>query len=180
MPIDTERKGCVEVHPGKDVVVDFDPQLTFECVDDCTWCCHHGVMLYEPDFLELAECASLSEATTEVRGQDFVTREPKYREENVDVDGQACFFLRDDGLCALHAEHDWKPARCSVFPLAVSVEDGDLTAREGGDIHVAVREEAHDHCDGLNVSERRVVDHLDAFLPEVLWDLDNPETRREL
>ena len=170
----------VEVHPGKEAVADFDPGLTFECVDGCTWCCHHGVMLYEPDFLRLAECASLAEATTEVRGEDFVRREPKEREEHVDVDGQACFFLRDDGLCALHAEHDWKPARCSVFPLSVTVADGDLTDREGGDIHVSVREEAHKHCDGLNVSERRVVEHLDAFLPAVLWELDDPETRREL
>ena len=48
----------VEVHPGKEVVVEFDPALTFECVEDCTWCCHHGVLLYEPDLLELAGCAS--------------------------------------------------------------------------------------------------------------------------
>jgi len=177
---DPREGSVVEVHPGKEAVVDFDPSLTFECVDECTWCCHHGVMLYEPDFLQLAECASLAEATTEVRGEDFVRREPKDREEHVDVDGQACFFLRDDGLCALHAEHDWKPARCSVFPLEVTVAAGDLTARDGGDIHVSVREEAHEHCDGLNVSERRVIEHLDAFLPAVLWDLDDPETRREL
>jgi Fe-S-cluster containining protein len=162
----------VEVYPGREVVVDFDPELTFECVEECTWCCHHGVLLYEPDFLALAEVASLSEATTQVRGEDFVRREPKDREDHVDVDGQACFFLREDGLCALHAEHDWKPARCSVFPLHVSVEDDE--------IHVSIREEAHDHCDGLDVSERRVIDHLAAFLPEVLWNLEDPETRREL
>jgi hypothetical protein len=162
----------VEIHPGKEAVVDFDPGLTFECVDDCTWCCHHGVLLYEPDFLELAGCASLAEATTQVRGEDFVRREAKDRETHVADDGAACFFLREDGLCALHAEHDWKPARCSVFPLHVEVADGD--------IHVSVREEAHEHCDGLNVSERRVIDHLDAFLPEVLWELDDPETRRKL
>ncbi|MEF8855509.1 MAG: YkgJ family cysteine cluster protein, partial [Haloarculaceae archaeon] len=120
----TEGDRRVEVHPGKEAVVDFDPGLTFECVDECTWCCHHGVMLYEPDFLELAECASLAEATTEVQGEDFVRREDKDREEFVDVDGRACFFLRDDGLCALHAEDDWKPARCSVFPLHVTVEHG--------------------------------------------------------
>jgi hypothetical protein len=84
----------------------------------------------------------------------------------------ACFFLREDGLCALHDEHDWKPARCSVFPLEVHVE--------GGDIHVTVREAAHEHCDGLDVSERRVVDHLEAFLPELLWDLEDPTTKVEL
>jgi len=162
----------VEIHPGKEAVVDFDPGLTFECVEDCTWCCHHGVLLYEPDFLELAGCASLAEATTQVRGEDFVRRAEKDRETHVGDDGAACFFLREDGLCALHAEHDWKPARCSVFPLHVEVADGD--------IHVSVREEAHEHCDGLNVSERRVIDHLDAFLPEVLWELDDPETRRKL
>jgi hypothetical protein len=67
-----------------------------------------------------------------------------------------------------------------VFPLAVSVEDGDRTAHEAGDIHVSIRDSAHDHCEGLNVSERRVIDHLDAFLPAVLWELDNPESRREL
>jgi Fe-S-cluster containining protein len=177
---DAEATRCVEVHPGKEAVVDFDPALTFECVDECTWCCHHGVYLYEEDFLRLAEVASLAEATTEVKGEDFVRRESKDRTDNVDVDGQACFFLRDDGLCELHAEHDWKPTRCSVFPLEVTVEDGDLTARGGGDIHVSVREEAHEHCDGLNVSERRVIDHLDAFLPELLWDLDDPETKRQL
>jgi Fe-S-cluster containining protein len=180
MSADADVARPVEVHPGKEAVVDFDPALTFECVEGCTWCCHHGVMLYEPDFLRLAGCASLAEATTEVRGTDFVRRESKDREEHVDVDGQACFFLQDDGLCALHADHDWKPARCSVFPLEVTVEDGGLTDRESGDIHVSVREAAHEHCEGLNVSERRVVDHLDAFLPAVLWDLDDPETRREL
>lgn len=162
----------VEVHPGKEAVVEFDPELTFECVEECTWCCHHGVLLYEPDFLELAECASLSEATTQVRGEDFIRKEPKDREEHVGEDGEACFFLRDDGLCSLHAEDDWKPARCSVFPLSVTVEDGD--------IHVSIRESARDHCEGLNVTERRVIDNLGAFLPAVLWELDNPESRREL
>jgi hypothetical protein len=162
----------VEVHPGCEAVVDFDPSLTFECVDGCTWCCHHGVMLYEQDLLELAGCASLSETTTQFRGEDFVRTEQKDRETHVDDDGGACYFLREDGLCALHAEEDWKPARCSVFPLSVTVERGD--------IHVGVRESAHEHCEGLDVSERRVVDHLDAFLPERLWRLDDPETRREL
>ena len=143
--------------------MDFDPGLTFECVEECTWCCHHGVLLYEPDLLELAGCTSLAETTTEFRGQDFVRKEAKDRDEHVGEDGEACYFLRDDGLCALHAEHDWKPARCSVFPL-----------------HVSVREAAREHCEGLGVSERRVVENLDAFLPAVLWDLDDPETRREL
>jgi len=161
----------VEVHPGKAAVVDFDPSLTFECVDDCTWCCHHGVLLYEKDLLELAARESLNETTTQFRGEDFVRQEGKARDDHVDESGQACYFLRDDGLCALHAEHDWKPARCSVFPLHVTVEDGE--------IHVSVRETAHEHCEGLNVSDRRVVDHLDAFLPELLWELDDPETRRQ-
>ncbi len=170
MSVDSPQR--VEVHPGKEAVVDFDPDLTFECVDGCTWCCHHGVMLYEPDFLELAGYASLSEATTELRGEDFVRREPKDRDEHVDVDGEACFFLDDDGLCALHAEHNWKPARCSVFPLHVTVVDDD--------IHVTVRDDAHRHCEGLDVSERRLIDNLEAFLPAVLWELDDPETRRAL
>ncbi|MFB6165812.1 MAG: YkgJ family cysteine cluster protein [Haloarculaceae archaeon] len=162
----------VEVHPGKEAVVDFDPDLTFECVDECTWCCHHGVLLYEPDLLELAGCASINQSVIQREGRDFVKREPKDRDEAVDVDGEACYFLREDGLCELHAEHEWKPARCSVFPLEVAVEDGD--------IHVFVREAAHEHCEGLNVSERRVIDHLDAFLPAVLWELDDPTTRKEL
>lgn len=162
----------VEVYPGKTVVVDFDPSVTFECVDECTWCCHHGVMLYEPDYFELAKRASLAETTTDVRGQDFVTKEPKVRDEHVGEDGEACVFLRGDGRCSLHAEHDWKPARCSVFPLSITVEDGDL--------HVSIREKAETHCEGLDVSERRLVDNLDAFLPELLWELENPETRRQL
>lgn len=170
---DTRTNGRrVEVYPGREVVVDFDPSLTFECIDECTWCCHHGVLLYEQDFYHLAERASLSESTTRVRGAEFVRKEPKDRQQHTDDDGEACFFLRDDGLCTLHAEHDWKPTRCSVFPLAVTVENGDL--------HVDIREEAHDHCEGLSVSERRIIDHLDAFLPELLWDLDNPDTRRTL
>jgi Fe-S-cluster containining protein len=161
----------VEVYPGKEAVVAFDPELTFECVEGCTWCCHHGVMLYEQDLLELAGVAPLSEATTQFRGTDFVPKEEKDH-DHTGPDGQACYFLQEDGLCALHDEHDWKPARCSVFPLSVAVEDGD--------IHVSVRDSAHEHCEGLNVTDRRVVDHLDAFLPELLWDLDDPETRREL
>ncbi len=162
----------VEVHPDRYAVVDFDPSLTFECVDECTWCCHHGVLLYEQDLLELASRESISGVVEQFRGNDFVRKEEKNREEHVGEDGMACYFLRDDGLCALHAEHDWKPTRCSVFPLAVSVEDGE--------IHAGVRDSAHEHCEGLGVSERRVIDHLDAFLPELLWDLDDPESDVEL
>ena len=162
----------VEVHPGKEAVVEFDPRLTFECVDSCTWCCHHGVLLYGPDVYELAARANLRESTTRFRGEDFVRKEEKERESHVGPDGAACFFLGADGRCELHAEHDWKPARCSVFPLSVRVEDGD--------IHVDVREDAREHCEGLEVSERRLLDNLDAFLPEVLWELDDPTTRREL
>ncbi len=171
-PVSTPAGPRVEVHPGCEVVVDFDPGLTFECVDECTWCCHHGVLLYEQDFLRLAEVASLSEATTQIKGEDFVPTESKNRDEHVNQDGHACLFLQDDGLCALQAEHDWKPTRCSVFPLHVSVADGDLV--------VSVREEATEHCEGLDVSDRRVIDNLDAFLPRLLWELDDPETRREL
>ncbi|WP_338729562.1 hypothetical protein [Haladaptatus sp. DJG-WS-42] len=162
----------VEVHPGCEAVVDFDPSLTFECIEECTWCCTHGVLLYEPDFFELAKHADLNEATTTFRGENFVKREQKNRAEHVNEEGQACFFLRDDGLCELHLEHDWKPARCSVFPLQVTVEDGE--------IHVSVRESAHEHCEGLDVSERKVIDNLDAFLPQVLWELDDPDTLKEL
>jgi Fe-S-cluster containining protein len=162
----------VEVHPDRYAVVDFDPSLTFECVEECTWCCHHGVLLYEQDLLELAARESLTGVVEQFRGRDFVRKEGKAREEHVGEDGQACYFLRDDGLCALHAEHDWKPTRCSVFPLAVSVEDGE--------IHADVRDSAREHCEGLGVSERRVIEHLDAFLPELLWELDDPESDVEL
>jgi Fe-S-cluster containining protein len=161
------------VHDGKEVVVEFDPSLTFECVDECTWCCQHGVLLYEKDLLELAARESINDPVTQAHGRDFVRREEKNREEHVDPeDGAACYFLRDDGLCALHAEHEWKPARCSVFPLEVHVE--------AGDIHVSIRDSAHEHCEGLDVSERRVVDNLEAFLPELLWELDDPTTEVEL
>ncbi|MFC3957915.1 hypothetical protein [Halovivax cerinus] len=164
----------VEVYPGKEVVVDFDLDLTFECVDECTWCCHHGVLLYGADLVELATRANLSETTTDFRGEKFVTREPKAREDHVADDGQACAFLGDDGLCQLHLddEHDWKPTRCSVFPLAVS--------READGLHVDVRDSAREHCEGLGVSNRRVVDELSAFLPELLWDLENPDSERVL
>ena len=162
----------VEVYPGREVVVDFDPSLTFECVDGCTWCCHHGVLLYERDLLELAARESLSDSVTEQRGRDFVRTESRPEGHPRGDDGAACYFLREDGLCALHDEYDWKPSRCSVFPLEVHVE--------GGEIHVTVRAEAHEHCDGLDVSERRVVDHLAAFLPELLWELDDPTTKVEL
>ena len=168
----TEVPRRVEVYPGREVVVEFDPDLTFECVEDCTWCCHHGVLLYDRDLLELAQRANLAETTTDFRGEKFVTREEKSREDHVADDGNACAFLREDGLCTLHLEEDWKPTRCSVFPLGVSLEDGDL--------HVDIRDSAHDHCDGLNVSERRVIDNLEAFLPEILWDLENPDSDREL
>jgi len=43
-----------------------------------------------------------------------------------------------------------------------------------------VRDSAREPCEGLHASERRVVEHLDAFLPAVLWELDDPATRREL
>lgn len=162
----------VEVHPDREVIVEFDPDLTFECIPECTWCCQHGVLLYEQDFQELAERESIAASTTQFRGHDFVRREQKEREEHVAEDGQACHFLRDDGLCALHAEHDWKPTRCSVYPLEVTRVDGDL--------HVSIRESAPEHCEGLHASDRRLIDNLDAFLPPVLWELDNPDSHREL
>ena len=168
-PVTEERR--VEVHPGCEAVCEFDPQLCFECVDSCTWCCQHGVLLSDPDLVELAKRANVNEATTTFRGQRAVQREQKDRENDVAADGAACYFLRDDGLCALHAEHDWKPVRCSVFPLSVRLE--------GDDLHITVRDEAHDHCEGLDVSERRVIDHLDDFLPEALWSIADPETRIE-
>ncbi|WP_290813508.1 YkgJ family cysteine cluster protein [Halovivax sp.] len=161
----------VEVHPGCEVVVEFDPSLTFECVDSCTWCCHHGVLLYDRDLVGLAERADIAEATTRVRGRDFVRKAEKDH-DNVGDDGMACRFLDADGLCSLHAEHDWKPTRCSVFPLGIRVEDGEL--------YVDVRDAAREHCDGLGETDRRLIDNLDAFLPKGLWELDDPATRREL
>ncbi|WP_227374344.1 hypothetical protein [Haladaptatus halobius] len=161
----------VEVHPNREAVVEFDPDLTFECVDSCTWCCHHGVLLYDREFFELGDRANLDEATTRFRGEDFVRREEKGHEHTAE-DGQACHFLCEDGLCELHAEHDWKPARCSVYPLSVRWEDGE--------IRVDVRDSAWEHCEGMNVSERKVIDNLDAFLPEYLWELPNPDSEREL
>lgn len=162
----------VSVHPGKEAVVEFDPALTFECVDRCSWCCQHGVLLYDEDFRELAKHADLNESTTGFRGERFVRRDQKGRADHAAEDGAACYFLTADGRCALQADHDWKPTRCSVFPLAVR--------RENGDIRVDVRDSAWEHCDGLYESDRRVIDNLDAFLPELLWELDDPETRREL
>ncbi|NEU55803.1 hypothetical protein [Halorussus sp. MSC15.2] len=169
---DAASETRVEVYPGREAIVEFDPALTFECVEECTWCCRHGVLLYDEDFFELAERADLSAATTRFRGEDFVIREEKDRDDHVADDGAACYFLREDGLCELHAEHDWKPTRCSVFPLEVSLEDGE--------IRVTTRDEAWEHCEGMNVSERRVVENLDAFLPEYLWELEDPDTKREL
>jgi hypothetical protein len=162
----------VEVYPGREVIVAFDPELTFECVPECTWCCHHGVLLYEEDFAGLADREPIDVATARFRGEDFVAREEKDREDHVGEDGSACYFLNDEGLCSLQADHDWKPTRCSVFPLAVTRADGDL--------RVSIRESAEEHCEGLDVSERRLIDNLDAFLPELLWELDNPDSRREL
>lgn len=167
----TEGTQRVTVHGDREVVVAFDPDLTFDCVDGCTWCCHRGVRLSERDSRELSEHVDPEAATAEHDGDRFVKREEKDRPDHVDVDGAACYFLRGDGLCGLHAEHDWKPARCSLFPLAVSVDDGDL--------RVSVREDARAHCDGLDVGERRVIDNLEAFLPAALWELDDLDTGRE-
>jgi uncharacterized protein len=161
----------VEVHPGCEAIVEFDPERTFECVDSCTWCCHHGVLLDDEDFRELGNHADLSSSTATYRGRRVVPREEKGREEHVAEDGAACHFLRDDGLCALHAEADWKPTRCSIFPLDVTIKDGSDGADE---IRVSIREEAETHCEGMDVTERRLIDHLDAFLPERLWQLSDP------
>ena len=162
----------IEVHPGKEAIVTFDPDRTFTCIDSCTWCCHHGVLLYEPDIFELANYASLAEVTTEVRGHPFVRREDKGRSEHVDIDGAACAFLDDHGKCTLHATHDWKPTRCSVFPLEVTTEEGEII--------VGIRADAEQNCEGLDETDRRLIDHLDAFLPPTLWDIDIPDTRVRL
>lgn len=161
----------VEVHPGKEALVRFDPERTFTCVDSCTWCCEHGVMLYEPDLFQLAEHEPLDETTTTVRGQPFIPREDKERSQHVSLDGAACTFLDDDGRCGLQTEHDWKPTRCSVFPLEVSVEDDEIV--------VDIREDAERNCEGLDVTERRLIDHLDAFLPPMIWDVPDPSTHVE-
>lgn len=162
----------VEVHPGKEALVRFDPGRTFHCVDECTWCCHHGVLLYDPDVFSLAEHASLADTTVERRGRRFVKKEEKGADDPAGDDGQACSFLDEAGKCRLHAEHDWKPTRCSVFPLQIEVESGDLV--------VDIRGDARTHCEGLDVGERRLIDHLDAFLPPVLWTLEDPATAIEL
>ena len=162
----------IEVHPGKDAIVRFDPSRTFECVDACSWCCEHGVLLYEPDVYALADRESLATSTTMVRGETFVARSPKDRDEHVAEDGHACFYLDAEGRCSLQRAHDWKPTRCSVFPLCVEPH-GDALA-------VDVREDAETHCEGLGVSDRRLIDHLDAFLPPQLWELPDPSTRIEL
>ncbi len=130
------------------------------------------MLLYEPDLYQLAEHASLAEATTEVRGAPFIKREEKGRENHVDVDGLACTFLDEEGRCTLQADHDWKPTRCSIFPLEISSEDGDIV--------VDVRDDAERNCQGMDVGERRLIDHLDAFLPPTLWELDTPDTRIRL
>ncbi len=160
----------VEVYDGCEAVVEFDPELTFECVESCTWCCHNGVPLYEPEVSELAAREGL-DAVKRVGDREVVGREDKDREDHRSIDGRACHFLDDDGLCALQRDHDWKPVRCSVFPLSVHVEDGDL--------HVSLHDSARGYCEGLNVSERRLVDHLDAFLPRLLWELPDPTTEPE-
>ena len=162
----------VEVHPDRYAIVEFDPDRTFECVDGCSWCCHHGVLLYDRDLIELAARESLAESTTRVRGEPFVRKTDPDRETHVGADGRACAFLDAEGRCHLQATHDWKPSRCAIFPLEVWREDGAL--------HVAVRDAAEVHCEGMDVSERRLIDHLDAFMPPLLWDLENPDTRREL
>lgn len=156
----------VEVYPGKEAVVEFDPDRTFECVDDCTWCCHRGVFLSDEEADRLADYADVEAVTTRVDGRTKIRREDKARTDHVDVDGRACHFLDDEGLCALQDEHGWKPTACSVFPLEVAIVDGA--------VHVDVRADAERNCDGLDVRDRRLVDHLDAFLPEGLWASDEP------
>jgi hypothetical protein len=127
------------------------------------------VFLAESELAGLAEHVDTDAVTTTVDGRPKIGREDKARAEHVDVDGRACYFLNDDGLCALQVEHDWKPAACSVFPLEVTAEPDGL--------HVGLRGDAERNCEGLDASERRLVDHLDAFLPESLWDLALGETR---
>lgn len=162
----------VEVRPGQEVVLEFDPSLTFECVDECSWCCHHGVLLYDDDLHGLAERVDITDTTTRVRGEPFVRKEPKDRDEHTGDDGCACAFLDGDGRCTVQATHEWKPTRCSVFPLEVW--------REEDGLHVDVRESAETHCDGLGVSDRQIVDHLASFLPPTLWEIENPDTERRL
>ena len=157
-----------EVHPGKFAHVLFDPERTFDCVPECTWCCHHGVLLYEQDLHELAKREPLPETTESVNAWRYIPTESKARDAHTDPDGEACRFLNADGLCHLHAEHDWKPTRCSVFPLHIEVRDGDL--------YVDVREEAEQHCEGMDVGGRRLIDNLEAFLPPGLWEEPNPST----
>lgn len=158
----------VEVYPGKVAIIEFDPDRRFTCVDSCTWCCHHGVLLYDVDHERLAECASLAASTETLRGRQFVRKDEKNRSDHVDASGEACFFLDADGLCQLQKETGWKPTRCWVYPLAVRpVED---------EIAISIRDSAETKCEGMDVGDERIIDHLDAFLPPILWELSNPSS----
>ena len=171
-PKESRSDSRVEVHPGKEAIVEFDPDRTFTCVDSCTWCCHHGVLLYESDLAELAQHESLAESTTTVRGREFVTKQDHNRTAHVDSDGEACYFLDADGLCQLQKTHGWKPTRCWVYPLAVDLVEGEIV--------LSIRDSAETHCEGMDVSEERLIDHLDTFLPPVLWELTDPQSDIEL
>lgn len=161
----------IEVYPGRDAIIEFDPTLTFDCIDDCTWCCHHGVYCYYSDLEELANYANLEDATTTFRGERFIRRESQDHDHTA-TDGSSCRFLTEEGRCSLHATHDWKPTRCAVYPLAVE--------REGDALVVELRESAPDHCDGLHEGDQRLIDRLPAFLPPVLWELEEPASDRVL
>ena len=83
---------CVEVYPDREVVVEFDPDLTFECVEECTWCCHHGVLLYARDFEALAAHADLAETTTSFRGEEGIKtlEEECLGGKNLGFNGKQC------------------------------------------------------------------------------------------
>lgn len=129
-------------------------------------------MLYESDFSALLDRESITDSVEPLFGREFITTIAQPDNEYADSEQRACYYLDSDGKCELHRTHDWKPTRCSVFPLEITVEDDEL--------HVDIRDEARDHCEGLSVSDRRIIDHLDAFLPEVLWELDDPRTKVSL
>lgn len=124
------------------VELNFDPKISYECVQCGRGCFNAWDIYVEPQVVERLKDHALTLRVIEDRGQAFAHEDGRHKifksEEH-----PRCGFLEEDMLCSIHREigYEAKPLACQQYPFL-------LTQTPDGVVHVsaaysctAVREE---------------------------------------
>lgn len=122
--------------------LNFDPNISYECVQCGRGCFNAWDIYVEPQVVQRLQGHPLELRIIEDRGKAFVAEDGRHKifksEEH-----PRCGFLQEDLLCSIHAEisYEAKPLACQQYPFL-------LTQTPDGQVHVgaaysctAVREE---------------------------------------